>query len=77
MRLCVAVTGSLAKPALAVAEFYEPELKKVGLAVTKNDMNMGGTLMVTLEGTSADGKKRTVAGTESGGQTMVVIGGDW
>ena len=69
------VTGQTAKPAAVVADFYEAELKKAGLAVTRNTMNMNGINTIVLEGKTATGKL-AVSAMEQGGQTMVQMGGE-
>lgn len=71
-----AVMAQTAKPAKAVAEFYEPELKKAGLTVTRADSNMGGMVVIALNG-EAGGKSMNVGIQEAGGQTTVTMGGDW
>lgn len=71
-----ALMGQVQKPAKAVADFYEPELKKAGLKVTRTETNLGGMVMLALAG-EGSGHNLTVALQESNGQTTVTIGGDW
>ena len=71
-----AVMGQVQKPAKVVADFYEPELKKAGLKVTRTETNLGGMVMLALAG-EGGGHNLSVALQESKGQTIVTIGGDW
>lgn len=71
-----AVMGTTAKPAKDVAAFYEPELKKAGLTVTRSETNLGGVVMLALSG-EGGGHKMGVAMQEAKGQTTVTFGGEW
>lgn len=70
------VMGQVDKPAKAVADFYEPELKKAGLKVTRTDSNLGGMVITMLEG-EGGGHKLSVAVQEAAGKSTVTMGGDW
>jgi len=70
-----AVKGTVTKPAAAVADFYEADLKKHGLTVSRTAVNMGGMNTIVVEGKSATGKF-AVSAMEQGGQTLVQMGGD-
>lgn len=71
-----AVMAQTQKPAKAIADFYEPELKKAGLTVTRSDSNLGGMVIIALNG-EGGGRTMNVAVQEAGGQTTVTMGGDW
>ncbi len=71
-----AVMGTTAKSAKDVAAYYEPELKKAGLTVTRSETNLGGVVMLALSG-EGGGHKLGVAMQEAKGQTTVTFGGEW
>ncbi|MCC7111846.1 MAG: hypothetical protein IT382_21300, partial [Deltaproteobacteria bacterium] len=71
-----AVMGQVQKPAKEVADFYEAELKKLGLKVTRTEATMGPMRTVAVTGEGAD-RSMNVGANEAGGQTTVTIGGEW
>lgn len=71
-----AVMGQVQKPANEVADFYEAELKKLGLKVTRTEATMGPMRTVAVTGEGAD-RSMNVGANEAGGQTTVTIGGEW
>lgn len=71
-----AVMGQVQKPAKEVADFYEAELKKLGLKITRDDVSMGPMHTIAVTGEGAD-RRMSVNVNEAGGQTTIAMGGDW